>query len=147
MLQPIVQMFDAQLELKTSGAVTTDTSHTSVSLGTYAGVIKAVIDITAIDVANGDENYKIIAQGSPDGGTTWYNLGSVEFGDSSTLAADDPDTAQGQEELFFSNKRRVPSTADGVPDQLEDIRLHTDVTGITPSITFSAHATLVTHGG
>ena len=143
----VPSLYDADLVLKTSGAVTSDTNHTAVNLGARAGVFKVVIIITAIDVANADEKYEILLQGSPDGGTTYYNLAQVTFGDTSVLYGDDPDTATGVEVFYAANERRVPSAVSGRADVLEDVRLTTQVTGTSPSITYEAFMTAVGHGG
>lgn len=140
--------FDADLEFKDSGSVTAsaaaqvDSAAKVVDLGT--GFFKAdlVIDITSIEVATGNESYKVAVELSDDSG---FSSGSefercaIVFGDSS-IHGGDTDTATGRYVLPFDNR-----FGDGTTYRYA--RVYTTVAGTIDStgIVYSAFASKVQH--
>lgn len=140
-------IYDANLELKAAGLIAVTTNHTTLNLGAKGGMMKAVLDISACEISSNDELYKVIVQGSPDSGVTWYNLAIQEFGATEVLDTD-PDTTPGAEVIYFNNIRRVPSTPNDLPQVLDDIRLRTVVSGtVATGINYEAWVSFVGHGG
>lgn len=132
--------FDALLELKDAGlvaasaAATVDGSAKVCDVGTGLFEGTCVIDVTAIEVASGDEGYRIGIEGSTTTGFsagTEVELGSILLGDSS-ITGGDTDSAAGRYTLPFNNRE-----VDGVCYRY--IRLFTTVQGaIASGINFSA---------
>lgn len=135
-------VFDANLEFKDAGlvaasaAATVDGSAKVVDLGT--GFFKAdmVVDISAIEVATGDENYRIAVQLSDNSD---FSTGaevegaSIDVGDSSTTLGDTDDAA-GRRVFTFDNRG-----ADGTTYRYA--RVYTTVAGtIATGINFTAFA-------
>ncbi len=93
-----------------------------------------VVNVEAIDVAGGDEIYRLRIIGSNvanrSDGTI---LGTLEIGDGSTIGAfETVDTAVGsQYHLYFRTEK--------IRTMYRYIDLHLDVTGATASLTFSAY--------
>jgi hypothetical protein len=89
--------FDAALQLKDAGAVTADGAGTVggqarvVNVGT--GILSATLiaDIATMDVAGGDEGYRIVLQGSTDPtfATNVSNLAVINGGVAATAAGED----------------------------------------------------------
>lgn len=102
--------FDANLELKDAGLVAADAAGTVDSVAKIldigTGIVRstAVIDVSAIEVATGDENYVITIQGSnsPSFASGNVVLATLEVGDSTTLEAG-ADSIVGRYELPFTN--------------------------------------------
>ncbi|MFZ3286552.1 MAG: hypothetical protein WA191_06845 [Telluria sp.] len=108
----------------------TDVGATILDLG--AGLVcgHLVIDVTGIDVANGDEYYTISLEGSNVAAMT---SGSVELAVSrmgNNIAPNDADTGVGRFAIPFRNEQNGAT--------YRYVRLSTLVAGTTPSITFSA---------
>jgi len=103
--------FDSDLELKDSSAAITssaaalvDTVARQIDLGPgrVDGVI--VLDVTAVDVAAGDEATVIAQVSSVDGfGSLYFNAGCLIFGDV-TLNGQALDSVVGHYELHFTNE-------------------------------------------
>lgn len=135
--------FDADLEFKDSGSVTAsaaaqvDSAAKVVDLGTGYFKGKMVIDVTSIEVATGNESYKIAVELSDNSG---FSAGSefercaIVLGDAS-IHGGDTDTATGRYTLPFDNRM-----ADG--NLYRYARIYTTVAGTIDStgINFSAFA-------
>jgi hypothetical protein len=135
-----MQIFDAGLQLKSAGLVAATANGTSINVEGKARLIKAIINITAIEIASNDEVYTIVIQGSAND-STWYNLASRAVGATEVLDTD-PDSAVGEEFLYFVNERRVPSTADALPVVLKHLRVRTIVAGtIATGINYTCRLT------
>ncbi len=88
--------FDAALQLKDAGAVTADGAGTvggaarvvNVGTGLMTGVL--ICDVLTMDVAGGDEGYRIVLQGSSDPtfATNVSNLAEMNAGVSATAEAE-----------------------------------------------------------
>lgn len=136
--------FDANLEFKDAGLVASsaaaqvDSAAKVVDVGT--GFFKAdmVIDVTAIEVASGNEAYKICVEASDNSGFssgTEVELQSILIGDSSVTGGDVDDTT-GRYVLPFTN-RGVDGTC------YRYLRLYTTVQGtIATGINYSAFASI-----
>jgi hypothetical protein len=135
--------FDANLEFKDAGLVAAsaaaevDSVAKVVTLGNgyWAGTM--VIDVTACEVATGNESYKIAVELSDDSGFSSgseFEKCSVTLGDSS-IHGGDTDTATGRYTLPFNNRM-----ADG--NIYKYARLYTTVAGtVATGINYSAFAT------
>lgn len=66
---------------------------------------RLIFDITACEVATGNEHYRVYVQGSSasDFGSNVWNLGSCELGDSS-VSLESADTVAGRREIAFCNE-------------------------------------------
>lgn len=66
---------------------------------------RLIFDITAAEVATGNEHYRVSVQGSSaaDFGSDVWNLGSCELGDS-TVSLESADTVAGRREIAFCNE-------------------------------------------
>lgn len=66
---------------------------------------RAIVNITAAEVATGNEHYRVSVQGSSSAtfATDVWNLGGVELGDSS-VSLETVDTAAGRREIAFCNE-------------------------------------------
>ena len=134
--------FDADLEFKDAGlvaasaAATVDSAAKVVDLGTGFFQGKLWIDITACEVADGNESYKIAVELSDNSG---FSAGSefercaIVVGDSS-IHGGDTDTATGRYSLDFDNRM-----ADG--NLYRYARLYTTVAGtVGTGINYVAYA-------
>ena len=134
--------FDADLEFKDAGlvaasaAATVDSAAKVVDLGTALFNGTLVINVTACEVASGDESYKIAVELSDNSG---FSSGSefekcaVVLGDSS-IHGGDTDTATGVYTLPFNNRM-----ADG--NLYRYARVYTTVAGtVATGINYSAWA-------
>ena len=61
-------IFDADLEVKADGAVTSSTNHSILDLGPGLFEGELVIDVSAIETGTGDETYDLTLDGSNDSG-------------------------------------------------------------------------------
>lgn len=132
--------FDALLEMKDAGlvaasaAATVDGSAKVLDAGTGLFEGQLVIDVTAIEVASGDEGYKIAIEGSTTTGFssgTEVELGSILLGDSSVTGGD-TDSPTGRYTLPFNN-REVDGTC------YRYLRVYTTVQGaVATGINYSA---------
>ena len=121
--------FDANLEFKDAGLVAADAaaqvdgSNQIIDVGAAKFKGDMVIDVTAIEVASGDEKYDIQVQGSTSSTFASGNeqLASLALGDSSVVGGD-ADSATGRFVLPFNNLAE-----NGTPYRY--LRLYTDVTG------------------
>lgn len=142
--------FDALLEFKdsggvvASGAATVDSAAKVVDVGTGFFQGNLVIDVTAIEVATGDELYTISVEGSNDPGFSSgveVELASLRLGDSS-LTGSDTDNIAGRYVLPFNNRAGISTT---YPDGTcwRYLRVYTTVAGTidTTGIVYSAFAT------
>jgi hypothetical protein len=127
---------DESLTLKASGAVTADADHTIIDLGSDAAFKgEMLIDVSAIDIADTDETYQLILMGSASAtlASGIVHLASITVGDAATIANQgDVDSTTGRYIVPFSNILNDVA--------YRYVRLSTDVTGTSPSITFSAYA-------
>jgi len=131
---------DKELHFKDAGAISAD----GVTQVAAANVIKDVgagraemvmlIDVTAIDIANADEEYNIIVQGSNDSGfaSGIENLAMLNLGATAARKGGAQDSTIGRYELPF------PTEQDDQPYKY--IRCYVDVGGTSPSIDFTAWA-------
>lgn len=137
--------FDANLQLKDAGLIAADGAWQvssanqiiDVGAGRFEG--RCVIDISALEIASGDERYNLIIQGSTS--ATFASgiviLAMLPVGDGSTIATAfggsgvDADDAAGRYEIGFCNERNNI--------YYRYIRGFTDVTGsIASGIAFTA---------
>lgn len=136
--------FDYDLRLKDAGLVAADAAATVggaakiLDLGDAVRVDgRVIIDVTAIEVATGDEIYRIKTQFSASATFASGVIGGPQFhlGDSSTLIGESADSVVGRYELPFCNE--INGT------KYRYMRLYTDVTGtIATGINYVADATL-----
>lgn len=105
-------VFDAEFETKDGGLIASDSvaqvdsSNAIIDLGDgqYHGMV--LIDVSAIEIADNDELYEIIAQGSTksDFADTIVNLSVLPLGAKEVMAGNgDQDSATGNYRLPFSN--------------------------------------------
>lgn len=114
--------------LKSSGAVTTDTTETAVEVG--KGKYRIVIAITAIDVDTSDDMYNIVLEANTRNATsTWYRLTPKQCFGHSTATGDDSSDGADEYEIIVDN----------IYDY--QVRVKTFVVGtVTTGITFSVTA-------
>lgn len=99
----------------------------------------AVVEISAIDIASGDETYVLRILGSND--SAWasgniYELAALTLGKGSALVpTTQGDTLVGEYEIMFTTERANV--------KYEYIRMYVDVGGTTPSITFQAYVSVL----
>ena len=136
----VTKTFDASLELKDAGlvassaAATVDSSAKIIDLGSgdCEGVI--IIDVSACEVASGDEKYVIGAQISSkaDFASDYYEISSLILGDATQIPGD-VDMVEGRYLLPFQNR-----IADGTAKQY--LRLYTTISGtIATGINYTAY--------
>lgn len=92
-----------------------------------------VMDITAIDIASGNETYKLKVMGSNTAAflTATANLSSIELGKGASLVpATQSDSVVGRVEQLFTTER--------TNTKYEFIKLYNELGGTTPSITYTA---------
>lgn len=130
--------FDALLQLKDAGLVAADAAATVggqariVDLGAAYVSGRAIIDVTAIEVASGDEAYRLRLQFSQSStfASGIVNGAELVLGDSS-ITGSSADSATGRYEMPFSNE--IGGT------QYRYARLYVDVQGtIATGINFIA---------
>jgi len=111
--------FDADLEMKETGLIAADAAWTVASAarvidaGTGRFEAKCVIDVSAIEIASGDERYTILIQGSSSASfaSDIVILAALPLGDGSTIGTAfgssgvDVDDAVGRYVLPFTNER------------------------------------------
>ncbi len=138
--------FDAELEMKDAGLVAADAAWTvdsaaaviDVGTGRFEG--KVIVDVSALEIATGDERYSLILQGSSS--STFASdiviLACLPVGDGSTIGTAfggsgvDVDDTTGRYEIPFSNERNNI--------YYRYVRGWTDVAGtIATGINFSAY--------
>lgn len=132
-------MRDATYLLKDAGLVAADAAGTVDSVAKIAdlgaGKVEGhmVVDVTAINIDNNDENYKISLQGSSesDFSSTYEDLAILELGAKETLGGDQ-DNETGRYEIPFTNER------EGIVYRY--VRVYCDVTGtVDTGINYKAH--------
>lgn len=133
------QSFDYALIMKDAGLVAA-TAAAQVGgvdkiLDVGAGRIDArvIVDISACEVATGNEEYRITVQGSSSStfASDVWNLGAIEVGDSS-VSLESADTVAGRREVHFCNE--VNGTT------FRYLRVHTFVAGtIATGINYTAN--------
>lgn len=134
--------FDADLEFKDAGLVASsaaaqvDSAAKVVDVG--GGLFKGclMIDVSALEIANGDEIYTIHVQGSTDGNftndATSCSFASIQIGAATPLLLGAVDTV-GRYKLYFDNEH------DGT--YFRYLRVYTVVAGtISAGINFTAYA-------
>lgn len=136
--------FDYSLLLKDAGLLAA-TANAQVSgsdkiLDLGAGRVDAVvvIDITAIEVDTGNEDYAIAIQGSSSAtfGSNVVTLARLRVGDSS-VTGDTVDTVIGRYEVPFCNER--PGATASTPELFRYVRVRTVIAGtIVTGINFTA---------
>lgn len=104
--------FDYDLRLKDAGLVAASAaaqvggSNKIVDVGAQRFDGRVIIDVSACEVATGDEKYVIIVQGSSSStfASNVWNLASIPLGDS-TVSLESADTAAGRrQEIAFCNE-------------------------------------------
>jgi len=132
--------FDATAVMKAAGLIAASAAvATILDLGPGVGhrVFKVMAEVTAIEIASGDEIYDIVVQGSPDAafGTAAniVELGAISLGDAATKRTDsDRDDVAGRRSVIVENLNEA-----GTP--LRYVRLYTVVAGtIATGINYSA---------
>lgn len=143
------RLIDANLQLADGAAAMTATGYSQVAGGTGRvdlGTLDRmefdlVIDVSACDVAQGDESYKFRLVGSNDAtpfGTNIIVLATAEFGDNTTIGPAIPvTTADRGVGRYIIPCENVGFLA-GVRTAFQNIRLHVTIAGTSPSITFKA---------
>lgn len=138
--------FDAELEMKDAELVaadaawTVDSAAAVIDVGTGRVDGKVIVDVSALEIATGDERYSLIIQGS--NSATFASgiviLACLPVGDGSTIGTAfggsgvDTDDSTGRYEIAFSNERNN--------SYYRYIRGWTDVAGtIATGINFSAY--------
>ena len=137
---------DSAVQLKDAGALTATATtqvggvDASIDLGSsrfQKGAI--VIDVSAIDVASGDELYAIDLQGSNTSNfASTQLLTRLSLGDS-TVNGSSTDSVTGRRVIYFDNVGHI-AAGEAVPQRY--LRLRAIIAGTTPSINFQAWATL-----
>lgn len=125
---------DTLLSMKAAGAITSDTADSNI-IDTGAGpgqVLEGVyvIDITAIDIASGDETYSLRLEGSNSSSfaSGVVTLAATLVGKGSAIVTNGADQQTGRIMLPFRN--------DKLGTVYRYLRAYTDVTGTTPSIDY-----------
>lgn len=142
--------FDASLIFKATGAVAASaaapliidtlngaTLNTGVEVPRYDGVI--FIDVSALDIATGDEEYDIIIQGSNSStfANTVANLGASIIS-VDTIAGSSADDTIGRYELPFSNEKNEA--------RYRYLRLYTLLRAAGSTITYKAVGAIQANG-
>lgn len=130
--------FDASMQLKDAGAVTADaaaqvaSAARVVDLGAARFDGRVVVDVSAVDVASGDELYSVAIQLSNSQTFASGVVGGpgLRLGHSSVLPGETASSAAGRYEFAFSNE--INGTV------YRYARAYTDVSGTTPSINYIA---------
>ena len=120
--------FDVNLRLKDAGVIGSSAaaqvggSNKIIDLGDGRFDGRVFLNVTALEVASGDENYRIHIQLSSESGfaSDIVEAASLELGDATTLIGD-IDSILGEYELGFTNE------VAGVTRQF--VRAYTEVTG------------------
>lgn len=142
MYSVLANTFDALLELKDAGAVTS--TNTAGTVGGSARVVdlgdafakgSLHVNVTAIDLASNDEGYDIIVQGCDASGfgSNVANLVTLKLGKSS-VSGNPADSTTGLISVPFLNSLDGKNT-------YRYVRIMTKVVGTTPSINFKAWLT------
>lgn len=111
--------FDADLEMKDAGLIAADAAWTVASAakiidgGTGRFEAKCIIDVSALEIASGDERYTVMIQGSssPTFASDIVILAAMPIGDGSTIGTAfgssgvDVDDTTGRYVLCFTNER------------------------------------------
>lgn len=103
--------FDYETRLKDAGLVAASAAATVggsakiLDVGAARLDARVILDITAVEVATGDEKYVVKVQGSTSAtfASGVWNLGEVSLGDSS-LSLETADTIVGRREIAFCNE-------------------------------------------
>jgi hypothetical protein len=129
--------YDEATKIRAAGAAITATETGSIVLDLGdAAILEAdlVVDVTAIDVATGDEAYTLILQGSSDlGFGTAANIGVLamqKIGGATGASPQGTADTLGRFVIPFRNERNGKT--------YRYIRLQTVLAGTTPSLTFRA---------
>ena len=135
-------IFDAEMEFKdaalvgASAAAEVDSvaKYNDVGTGHFKGCM--MIDVSAIEIADNDEIYDIIVQGSPDTSftaATLVDLASLNLSAKEVKRSDsDKDDAIGRFKLYFDNENNAT--------YYQYIRIYTVVAGtITDGINYAAY--------
>lgn len=134
------QSYDHNLRLKDAGLIAADAawqvggSDKILDLGDHRMDATVIIDVTAIEVASGDEIYRLKLQFSDSATFATGVIGGpqLHLGDSSTLIGESADSVVGRYELPFTNE--INGTT------YRYMRGYTDVTGtIATGINFVAN--------
>lgn len=134
-------MIDYDHILKDAGLVAADTAgqvdSSDVIVDFGAGIVEGhlIVDVTSIEIADNDENYKISLQGSAksDFTDTFEDLAILELGALETLGGDQ-DSVVGRYKIPFLTER--------CGTIYRYVRVYCDVTGtIATGINFSAYLT------
>lgn len=126
--------YDSSLVLKAAGLVAADAAGSlivNVGDATFKGV--AVIDVTAIETASTDEQYRIVVQGSTSAtfASDVQNLAILSLGATAANPGGAITSLTGRYELLFMNEQA------GI--EYPYVRIYTDVSGaIATGINYSA---------
>jgi hypothetical protein len=134
-------IFDAEMEFKDAGLVAASAAATvddaaqvvDVGLGLFKGCM--ILDVSALEIADNDEIYDIVVQGSPDStftAATIADLASLNLSAKEVKRTDcNKDDGTGRYKIYFDNEN------DGTYYQY--VRLYTVVAGtIATGINYSA---------
>jgi hypothetical protein len=135
--------YDHDLRLKDAGLIAADAAAQvggadkilNLGLGRVDG--RVIVDVTAIEVATGDESYRIKTQFSNSATFASGVVGGTQLhlGDSSVLIGESADSVVGRYELPFTNE--INGTV------YQYMRIYTDVTGtIATGINYVANCVL-----
>ena len=126
-------MFDTKLILKAAGLVAASANGTGIEVGEGKFNARMVVDVSAIEIADGDEKYVLHLVGGDDSSfTNSTSLGSIELGASTSGIEGNVDSEVGRFEIPVSNVKG------GVI--YPHVRLRTVVSGtIAAGINFSAY--------
>lgn len=133
------EIFDTATQLKDAGAITADApaqvggANAILDLGLARVDARVVVDVSAIDVASGDELYNLRFQLSNSASFASGVIGGpiLQLGDSTVLIGESADSLVGRYEMGVCNE--VNGTL------YRYARLYTDVGGTTPSINYTAY--------
>ena len=99
-------MLDTKLILKAAGLVAASANGAGIEVG--EGRIKArmVVDVSAIEIADGDESFELhFVGGDDDSFTNWTSLACLQLGASTTGIEGNVDSAVGRYEIAVSNEK------------------------------------------
>lgn len=135
--------FDADLEFKDAGLIDTSAAaqvdsaakYVDVGTGNFKGCM--IVDVSALEIADNDEAYTIVIQGSPDTSftaATSVELSALHLGAKETKLTDtDKDDTIGRYKLYFDNENDLT--------YYRYVRVYTVVAGtITDGINYTAWA-------
>lgn len=126
-------MYDVKTILKAAGLVAASANGTGIEVGSGKINARMVVDVSAVEIADGDEVYALHFVGGDDASfTNWTSLACLELGASTTGIEGNVDSEIGRHEIIVSNEKG------GVI--YPHVRLRTVVSGtVGTGINFSAY--------